>query len=78
MKKTKKKQEKIIFSLIILVAILILIATLLVKQPKLSELQITACEAADRGGTCNTRLTDLGIVLKEECCQVLGKCCQGD
>ena len=77
MKKNKKKQQKIIFGLIILIIILILIANLLVKQPKLSELQTVACEAADRGGTCDTKLADLGIVLKEGCCQVLGKCCGG-
>jgi len=41
----------------------------------LSELQIDACNAADNGGTCDTRLVELGIVLKEDCCEVLGKCC---
>ena len=77
MKKNKKKQEKIIFSLIILIVILLLIANFLVKQPKLSELQIAACGAADKGGTCDTKLASLGIVLQEECCQILGKCCGG-
>lgn len=41
----------------------------------LSELQITACEAADEGGTCFTKLPDLNLVSTEECCKYLGKCC---
>ena len=46
------------------------------KQIKsLSDIQITACNTAHEAGTCNTRLAELGIVLKEDCCEVLGKCC---
>ncbi|MEK9137729.1 MAG: hypothetical protein AAB393_11455, partial [Bacteroidota bacterium] len=37
--------------------------------------QITACNAADEAGTCDSRLPEVGIVLKEECRQRLGKCC---
>ena len=42
---------------------------------KLSELQIEACNTAHEAGTCGTRLSEVGIVLKEECCKILGKCC---
>ncbi len=46
------------------------------KEPKtLSDIQITACDAAHEAGTCDTRLTELGIVLKEDCCSALRKCC---
>ena len=45
------------------------------NQEQLSELQVTACNSADAGGTCDTRLADLEIVTKEKCCSVLGKCC---
>ena len=41
----------------------------------LSELQISACDSAHAAGTCDTRLAEVGIVLKEECCKELGKCC---
>jgi len=41
----------------------------------LSDMQVTACNAAHEAGTCDTRLPELGIVLKEDCCKVLGKCC---
>ncbi|MEA3254708.1 MAG: hypothetical protein U9Q22_02615, partial [Candidatus Altiarchaeota archaeon] len=41
----------------------------------LSRLQITACNAADRGGTCETRLPRLGLVSTGDCCKYLGKCC---
>ena len=41
----------------------------------LSELQITACNTANEAGTCDTRLSEISIVLKEDCCEVLGKCC---
>jgi len=46
------------------------------ETPSLSDLQIEACSTADRVGTCNSRLAEVGIVLAEECCQELGKCCQ--
>jgi len=42
---------------------------------KLSELQIEACNSADAAKTCDTRLAEVGIVLKEDCCKELGKCC---
>ena len=41
----------------------------------LSELQIEACNSADAAKTCDTRLAEIGIVLKEDCCRELGKCC---
>ena len=47
-----------------------------VKQEQLSEIQITACNSADKGGTCDTKLASLNIVTKEQCCQALGKCCK--
>ncbi|MGV8141765.1 MAG: hypothetical protein ACP5NW_04975 [Candidatus Woesearchaeota archaeon] len=46
-----------------------------VEQPELSDLQITACESADDGGTCDTKLEELGIVTKDQCCKTLGRCC---
>jgi len=41
----------------------------------LSELQVDACNIADEAGSCDTRLIEVGIVLKEECCNILEKCC---
>ena len=41
----------------------------------LSDLQITACNSADAGNTCDTKLGEVGIVTKEQCCSSLGKCC---
>ena len=41
----------------------------------LSELQIEACNSADAAKTCDTRLAEVGIVLKEDCCRELEKCC---
>lgn len=46
------------------------------QENKLSEFQVTACDSADIAGTCDTRLEELGVVTKEECCESLGKCCQ--
>lgn len=46
-----------------------------VEYKSLSDIQVTACNAAHEAGTCDTRLSELGIVLKEDCCEVLGKCC---
>jgi len=45
------------------------------ENKMLSDIQITACNAAHEAKTCDTRLPELGIVLKEDCCEVLGKCC---
>ena len=45
------------------------------SKTSLSELQIDACNSADAAKTCDTRLPEVGIVLKEDCCKVLGKCC---
>jgi len=45
------------------------------KKIQLSELQISACNSADAANTCDTRLAEVGIVLKEDCCRELGKCC---
>lgn len=45
------------------------------QQKTLSELQIAACNSADEAKTCDTRLPEIGIVLKEDCCEALGKCC---
>jgi hypothetical protein len=58
--------------------ILLLIMVLFIlgcAAKELTELQVTACESADEGGTCDTKLEDLNIVTKEECCQILDKCC---
>ena len=41
----------------------------------LSDLQILACNAADDAGTCDTRLKEVGIVTKTDCCRYMGKCC---
>ena len=45
-----------------------------VEYKSLSDVQVTSCNAAHEAGTCDTRLADVGIVLKEYCCEVLGKC----
>jgi len=45
------------------------------EEKTLSELQVDACNIADDAGSCDTRLIEVGIVLKEECCQILEKCC---
>ncbi len=67
--------KKIIIFLILL--LLIVSWREIPKEPlkTLSELQVDACNAADEAGTCDSRLVELGIVLKEDCCEVLGKCC---
>ena len=42
----------------------------------LSDVQVTACNAADKAQTCQTRLPKLvGLVAKEDCCRYLKKCC---
>jgi len=45
------------------------------SEKKLDDLQTTLCEEADKAGTCQTRMVDIGIVMPDECCEVLRKCC---
>jgi len=40
-----------------------------------TELEKTACLAADEAGTCETKLASLGFITKEKCCETFGKCC---
>ena len=72
------------FILILLIFIIFIAACQKISEPKteikketkqLSDMQVTSCNTAHEAGTCDTRLAELGIVLKEDCCQVLGKCC---
>ena len=66
--------KKIVLILILLIFIVGCKETSEVPRT-LSELEIEACNMADEAGTCDSRLAELGIVLKEDCCQILGKCC---
>ena len=45
------------------------------EETELSELQITACNSADAGGTCDSKLPELELVTTSQCCEILGKCC---
>lgn len=72
------KLKKLLLLFVILLLIFVISCKEIPKKEvptKLSELQITACNKADEAGTCETRLNEVGIVLKEDCCKVLGKCC---
>jgi len=42
---------------------------------KIDDLKATACEEADKAGTCQTRLIEVGIVMPEDCCKSLKRCC---
>lgn len=48
------------------------------SEAKLDDLQMTACEEADKAGTCQTRLIELGIVMPNECCEALKRCCESE
>ena len=75
---SNEKMLKIKRMLLLLIVLLLLIICKEIpkKETKtLSELQVTACNKADESKTCDTRLNEVGIVLKEDCCKILGKCC---
>ena len=74
--------KKIAVSALLLVGIIAVTACQKVLTPvtppratTLSEMQVGACNIAHDAGTCDTRLLELGIVIPEECCKALGKCC---
>jgi hypothetical protein len=50
-------------------------ATTTQENTPLSDLQKDACNSADLGHTCQTKLADLEIVSPDDCCKYLGKCC---
>ena len=39
------------------------------------ELQVSTCQYAEKGGTCDSRLERLGFLTAEECCEIAGACC---
>ena len=41
----------------------------------LSDLQKVACDSADSGNTCKTKLVGLDIVSLDDCCKYVDKCC---
>ena len=61
--------------LLLIVLIFLLGCKEIPEEKTLSELQVDACNIADEAGSCDTRLIEVGIVMKEECCQILAKCC---
>ena len=70
------------FVLILLIFVIFISACQKISEPErgatvnqLSDLHITACAIANDAGTCDTRLPEIGIVQKEDCCKALGKCC---
>ena len=75
-------KKNVLISLILLIIIIFVVGCQITpqnklsdKQKTLSELQVEACNSAAAAKTCDTRLAEVGIVLKEDCCKELGKCC---
>ena len=78
MKKRLNMKKNVLILLVIVVVTSILIIGCSGQQQtksKLSDLQIEACNSADAAHTCDSRLAEVGIVIKEDCCKNLGKCC---
>lgn len=69
------KKYMLIFLLLSVVVVVSSCTAQKTAPAELSELQTSACNAAQNGGTCDTKLEDLGLVTKKECCSALGKCC---
>jgi len=73
------KEVIIVGIFIIVIGVLIYFVTISSgnsEQEGLTDIQITACEASHDGGTCLTKLSELALVLPEDCCKELGKCCE--
>ena len=77
----KKKDQQMFYLAVVVIAAIIAIFLLISNYNNqentelLNDLQIQACNSADEAGTCETRLPEVGIVLSEDCCKALGKCC---
>ncbi|MEM4268122.1 MAG: hypothetical protein QXK37_04815 [Candidatus Woesearchaeota archaeon] len=46
-----------------------------ITRNSVNSLKQTACNTAQEANTCETKLTELGFVTTEECCQMFKKCC---
>ena len=46
-----------------------------IEKKDVNELYLTACTSAEKGGTCKTKLVDLGLIMPEDCCKKFSKCC---
>jgi hypothetical protein len=46
-----------------------------IAEMPLNELQAYACNNADLGGTCKSKLEELNVVQLADCCKYLNKCC---
>ena len=73
----RDRLKKIIVGILLISVVLLLSCTPAQGPPPktLNDMQIVACNDAHEVGSCDTRLPEVGIVLKEECCKNLGKCC---
>ena len=71
----KLDKKNVLMIGIIFVPLLLFLVVDALTPPQLSSMAKTACEVADREGTCDTRLVELGIVTKEDCCRAIGRCC---
>lgn len=67
--------KKILLMLSLIIIVFLIGCQKVEEKAVLSELQISACNTADKAGTCDTRLEEVGIVTAEDCCEVLEKCC---
>jgi hypothetical protein len=78
LKKPKKSYDQAHIAIMLIalfILVLISLNALSGGVRPLSEFQITACVVASERGTCHSRLTEVGIVLPEECCGALARCC---
>jgi len=71
----KKRGMMRLSTLLILLLVFLTGCAAVQESSQLSEIQTEACAAADDAGTCTTRLLEVGIVMPEDCCQALGRCC---
>lgn len=49
---------------------------MLTAQSSLSDIQVAACQSANANSNCD-KLSEIGIVSREDCCSALGLCCFG-
>ena len=75
MAKKRKSINPLVFIILAFVLLALILNFVQSSKPRLTELQVLACNVADASNTCGSRLSEVGIVLKEECCSALGKCC---
>jgi len=69
--------KKVFIGLLILMVVVISGCMNPGASTEVYQIEYSACDSADQGGTCESKLPQLDIITANECCEKFDKCCMG-